>query len=83
MKPEDPSPVPASLLLPRHLVYDTIYTATETPMMLAAKTAGVPAANGMSMLLYQGALAFQIWFQRPAPIEVMRALVEHARAMGR
>jgi shikimate dehydrogenase len=79
MKPEDPSPVPAALLGSRHLVYDTIYTAARTPLMRAAKTAGVLAANGMSMLLYQGALAFQIWFQRPAPVEVMRAaLLAHA-----
>jgi shikimate dehydrogenase len=84
MKPEDPTPIPASLLSPRHLVYDTIYTAAHTPLMKAAEAAGALSANGLSMLLYQGALSFQIWLQRPAPIEVMRAaLVEHARATGR
>ncbi len=31
------------------------------------------AANGLSMLLHQGALSFEIWFNRPAPLEVMRA----------
>jgi len=30
-------------------------------------------AGGLSMLLHQGALSFEIWFNRPAPIEAMRA----------
>lgn len=81
MKPEDPSPIPTTLLRPRHLIYDTIYTANHTALMHAADAAGALSANGLSMLLYQGALSFQMWFQRPAPIEVMRtALLEHARA---
>ena len=73
MKPGDPSPVRSDLLASRHLVYDTIYTAARTPLMLAADSAGARSANGFSMLLHQGALAFEIWFQREAPVEVMRA----------
>jgi shikimate dehydrogenase len=84
MKPDDPSPIPAGLLTPQHLVYDTIYTASHTPLMRIAEKAGARSANGLSMLLYQGALAFEIWFQRSAPIEVMReALFAHAQASGR
>jgi shikimate dehydrogenase len=67
------SPVPVSLLRPNHLVYDTVYTAGRTPLLLAADEAGARGANGLSMLLYQGALSFEIWFARPAPLEVMRA----------
>ncbi len=67
------SPIPASLLRPNHLVYDTVYTAGRTPLLLAADEAGARAANGLSMLLYQGALSFEIWFGRAAPLEVMRA----------
>jgi shikimate dehydrogenase len=73
MKADDPSPIPAKLLSGRHLVYDTIYTAHRTPLMLAADAAGARSANGLSMLLHQGALAFEHWFQRVAPLEVMRA----------
>jgi len=80
MKPDDPSPIPASLISPRHLLFDTIYTADHTPLMRAAESAGARSANGLSMLLYQGEVAFEIWFQRPAPLEVMRdALFAHAR----
>src|SRR6266581_4166675 len=68
----DPSPIPARLLAPHVMVYDTIYSAERTPLVSAAIEAGARAANGLSMLLHQGALAFEIWFQREAPLEVMR-----------
>ena len=73
MKPGELSPIPGGLLTSRHFIYDTIYTATRTPLLLAGDAVGARGANGLSMLLHQGALAFEIWFQRPAPLEVMRA----------
>ena len=69
----DPSPIPSRLLAPHVMVYDTIYSAKRTPLVSAAIDAGARAANGLSMLLHQGALAFEIWFQREAPLAVMRA----------
>ena len=66
------SPVPVSLLRPSHLVYDTVYTSGRTPLLMAADEAGARGSDGLSMLLYQGALSFEIWFGRPAPVEVMR-----------
>jgi len=71
----DPSPIPARLLAPHLMVYDTIYSAERTPFVSAAIEAGARATNGLSMLLHQGALAFEIWFQREAPIEVMRKAI--------
>src|SRR6266478_3560102 len=68
----DPLPIAARLLAPHVMVYDTIYSAERTPFVLAAIEAGARATNGLSMLLHQGALAFEIWFQREAPIDVMR-----------
>ena len=48
--------------------------------MQAGDQAGARSANGLSMLLHQGALAFEVWFQREAPVGVMRAaLLEAAR----
>jgi shikimate dehydrogenase len=72
MKPGDASPVPTELIESRHCLYDTIYTAARTPLMRAGDQAGARSANGLTMLLHQGALAFEIWFQREAPVEVMR-----------
>jgi len=73
MKRTDPSVLPPSLLQANLMVYDTIYTAQRTPLLENAEAIGARVANGRSMLLYQGALAFEIWFNRPAPLEVMRA----------
>ena len=59
-------------------VYDMIYRPAETPLLAAAKAAGCKTANGLGMLLHQGAKAFEIWTGRPAPVEVMRrALMEN------
>jgi len=81
MKRGDPSPLTSAVLQPHLLVYDTIYTAVRTKLMLAADDAGARSANGLSMLLHQGALAFEIWFDRPAPLEKMRAAL-HAHTGG-
>ncbi|MDP9291635.1 MAG: shikimate dehydrogenase [Verrucomicrobiota bacterium] len=72
MNPDDPPLLPASLLSPHLMVYDTIYTTHRTPLLNAAEEAGARAANGLSMLLHQGALSFEIWFNRDAPIDAMR-----------
>lgn len=60
------------------LVYDMAYrSASETPLVAAARTAGLRAASGRRMLLHQGAAAFTLWTGLRAPIEIMeRALLE-------
>ena len=73
MRRSDPSPVPASALAPHLMVYDTVYASGRTTLLVAAAEAGARGANGLSMLLHQGALAFESWFDRDAPIDAMRA----------
>ena len=59
-------------------VFDMIYRPAETPLLAAARAAGCRTANGLGMLLYQGARALELWTGRPAPESVMRqALTEH------
>lgn len=53
-------------------VYDMIYRPAETPLLKAAKAAGCQTANGLGMLLYQGAQALEIWTGRTAPVKIMR-----------
>ena len=79
MKRSDPPLVPAALLAPHLLVYDTIYTLARTPLLAAAADVGALGANGLSMLLHQGALSFEIWFGRKAPLDVMRAAISLAQ----
>ena len=69
----DSAPIPSRLLAPHLMIFDTIYSEEHTPFISAALGAGARAANGLSMLLHQGALAFELWFEREAPIDVMRA----------
>jgi shikimate dehydrogenase len=54
------------------LVMDMVFNPPLTPLLLAARAHGCHVLNGLSMLLYQGALAFELWTGRPAPIEVMQ-----------
>jgi len=73
MNPSDPSPIPARLVAPHHIVFDCVYGPSKTALLRATEEAGARGANGLSMLLYQGALSFSIWFNQEAPIETMRA----------
>ncbi len=73
LKTGDPSILPAACLKKEHLVYDTIYQPPVTPLLAVANGLGCRTANGLSMLLNQGALAFQRWFPGTEPLLVMRA----------
>jgi shikimate dehydrogenase len=56
--------------------YDVIYRPAATPLVEMARSAGCKTANGLGMLLYQGARAFEIWTGQPAPVAVMRRALE-------
>jgi shikimate dehydrogenase len=73
MNPSDPAPIATRLLAPHHMVFDAVYGPSKTALVRAANEAGARGANGLSMLLHQGALSFSIWFDRDAPIDLMRA----------
>jgi shikimate dehydrogenase len=63
--------------LPHEAVaYDVVYAPPVTPFVRAARARGLRAESGMSMLVRQGALAFEQWLGLPAPIETMRAATE-------
>jgi shikimate dehydrogenase len=72
MNPSDPAPIPGRLIAPHHMVFDCIYGPSKTALLRAAEQAGARSANGISMLLHQGALSFSIWFDREPPIDAMR-----------
>jgi shikimate dehydrogenase len=72
LQPRDPSPIAARALAPHLMVFDTVYGTGKTALVRAAEEAGARAADGRLMLLHQGAAAFEIWFDRPAPLAAMR-----------
>lgn len=83
LKPGDALPIQGTgfALKQAAAVYDMIYRPAETPLLREAKAAGCQTANGLGMLLYQGAKALEIWSGKPAPIEIMRkALHQHVYA---
>jgi shikimate dehydrogenase len=80
LKPDDASPL-ASAALPAHAkVFDMIYNPAETPLMQAAAAAGLPAANGLAMLVYQGERALAIWSQRQPDAAAMARAARHGLA---
>jgi shikimate dehydrogenase len=72
MNPSDSAPIPGRLIAPHHMVFDCIYVPSKTALLRAADQAGARSANGLSMLLHQGAVSFSIWFDREPPIDAMR-----------
>jgi len=72
LKSGDPSILAAECLKLEHRVYDTIYQPAVTPLLALARRQGCQTSNGLSMLIHQGALAFQHWFPRTDPAAVMR-----------
>ena len=76
MNPSDPTPIPGRLIAPHHMVFDCIYGPSKTALLRAAEQAGARSANGISMLLHQGALSFSIWFDREPPIDAMRKALQ-------
>jgi len=75
MKAGDPLPWdPARFSLDRaDGVYDMVYRPAETVLLETARRSGCRTANGLGMLLYQGAAALELWTGRPAPVDAMRS----------
>ena len=78
----DASPLPKQAIEKHHLIYDTIYSR-RTQLIEDAHSKGARCANGLSMLLHQGALSFEIWLHRPAPVEVMNHALLAATGFSR
>jgi shikimate dehydrogenase len=72
LKEGDPSILAADCLRSGQFVYDTIYQPPVTPLLALANQAGCRTANGLSMLIHQGSLAFQHWFPDTNPLPVMK-----------
>ena len=78
LKNEDPLPIDLGQLPAPGGVFDMIYNPAETKLLAAARTRGLPTANGLSMLIHQGARALEIWSGMTVPVAAMRAAVRPA-----
>lgn len=82
MKRTDPRLVPAALLTADLMIYDMVYRPMVTRLLEDAASSGARTANGLSMLLHQGALSLEIWLNRPAPVDAMRAALAQAASVS-
>lgn len=63
-------PIPTSIVLPEKLlVADVIYQPFETPFLKWARNQGNQSINGLGMLLYQAAEAFELWTGKVMPTD--------------
>ena len=68
----DACPLPKSVKLhPKMVVYDLVYNPQETKLLQLAKKAKAQAVSGLGMLVRQGALAFSMFTDEEAPIDIM------------
>jgi len=65
------SPLLLQQISPNSVVYDLVYNPIETQLLKQAAQAGAAVISGIKMLVYQGAASFELWFDRPAPVDVM------------
>jgi shikimate dehydrogenase len=72
----DTTCVPASLLHADLSVMDIVYNPLETRLLKDAKRAGCRTIPGLEMFLNQAVTQFELWTNQPAPVEVMRRVLE-------
>lgn len=74
---ESSHPIPTSIVLPEKLlVADVIYQPFETPFLKWAKEQGNQSINGLGMLLYQAAEAFELWTGKEMPTDQIWELLK-------
>lgn len=74
------SPIPKELLRPHLLISDLIYNPYQTKLLSEGLEIGAKIHNGLGMFVHQGALAFEMWTGQPAPVDVMKRVVEQRLA---
>ncbi len=72
------SPLPPGVLPRTGAVVDLVYRPPVTPLLAASRDAGLEVRNGLPMLVYQGAVSFEAWTGRSAPVAVMGRAAEIA-----
>lgn len=73
----DEDPLPLALDRPVRVgaVLDLTYTEGTTEWVADARSRGIPAADGLEMLIQQGAASFRRWFDREPDVDVMREAI--------
>jgi len=78
LDPDDPAPIDFELLGRAGAVMDLVYGRHQTSFVKAAERLGIRATDGMEMLVQQGAASFESWWNKPAPIDLMRNVIRQS-----
>jgi shikimate dehydrogenase len=70
------SPFDTSVLESHNIVYDIVYNPIKTKLLCEAELLGCPIVTGLGMLVYQGALSFETWFEQKPDIEIMKKALQ-------
>tara|TARA_Y100000814_G_scaffold284532_1_gene251548 strand:- start:982 stop:1911 length:930 start_codon:yes stop_codon:yes gene_type:complete len=76
----DPLPIPEERLPQTAALYDMIYNPRITKLMRTVSDRGGRSANGLSMLVYQGVRALEIWSDRKIDPRTMKQAANSALA---
>ena len=68
--------VPKHFLNPNLTVMDIVYNPLDTRLLKEAREAGCPTIRGVEMFLHQAVAQFELWTGQPAPVPVMRQVLE-------
>ena len=79
---EAESPSEFEHVRPGSLAVDIVYKPEDTAFLKAARSAGLQTLGGLPMLIYQGALAFELWTGVRAPVDVMFEAARKQLAQG-
>lgn len=71
LKPEDAAPVDLRKIAKPGSVHDMIYRPPQTALLRQAAELGIATANGLSMLVHQGARSLELWTGATVPVSVM------------
>jgi shikimate dehydrogenase len=71
-------PVDLRAAQPGLLVCDVVFNPPETRLIRAARQRGLPVLDGLSMLVYQGVIGFELWTGQKAPVAVMKDALRQA-----
>lgn len=83
MADSDPAVVDVGLLPRAAWFVDLVYKPAETSSLKEARESGREGRNGLGMLVYQAAAAWEIWTGRPAPLNEMASAAELVLSGGR
>ena len=62
----------------QQIIFDIVYNPVETTLLRRARASGAHTINGVEMLVFQGAAAFELWTGKKFPVELARSVLLNA-----